>query len=70
MSLEEFIAIVRDGERKGLIKTYLSDYDLMIQLAIANLGEKKGGYPCKITLDEIFSECSTMGPYAEKLLKQ
>lgn len=57
MNFEEFKKIVRDGEKNGEIKTdvKLTDVDIAVQWAIAKIGEKKG-YPCDITVDEIWQE--------------
>lgn len=57
MTLDEFKKIIRQGEEKGEIKTSqpLTDLDLEIQWAIGQIGDKRG-YPCNITIDEIYEE--------------
>ena len=57
MTFEEFKNIIRKGETDGEIKTSkpLTDYDLAVQWAIGKIGERKG-YPCDITLNEIWEE--------------
>jgi len=57
MTFEEFKHIIREGEATGEIKTTkpLTDFDLMIQWAVGQIGDRKG-YPCDITEDEIWQE--------------
>lgn len=57
MTFETFKNIIRNGEAKGEIKISepLTDFDLAVQWAIGNIGERKG-YPCDITADEIWQE--------------
>lgn len=57
MTFEEFKNIIRKGEANGEIKTSktLTDYDLAVQWAMGKIGERKG-YPCDITLNEIWEE--------------
>lgn len=66
---EEFVAIIRNGEANGEIKTSvpLSDYDLAVQWAIGSIGERKA-YPCDITADEIWQEMFQIFGTDEKLL--
>ena len=55
MTFDEFRTIIREGERKGDIKTSIpmTDYDLAVQYAIGQIGEERG-YPCEITFEEIW----------------
>ena len=55
MTFDEFRTIIREAERKGEFKTSkpMTDYDLAVQYAIGLIGEERG-YPCKITLEEIW----------------
>ncbi len=57
MTFENFKNIIRNGEARGEIKTSvpLTDFDLAIQWAVGNIGERKG-YPCDITIDEVWQE--------------
>lgn len=68
---EYFLKVVRNDMENGKIKTGkpLSDYDLMIQFAIGEIGREKG-YPCDVTIDEIFEKCKTLGAYANELLNE
>lgn len=54
---EKFKQTVREAEANGEIKTTapLTDCDLAVQWAVAKVGDRKG-YPCTITLDEIWQE--------------
>ena len=58
VTFEEFRRNVRDAEAEGIFKTSvpLTDYDLAVQWAISKVGEKKGGYPCEMTAEEIYAE--------------
>ena len=61
MDFETFKNIIRNCEAKGEIKTSkpLTDFDLEVQWAIGRIGDRKG-YPCEITIDEIWQELFTL----------
>lgn len=51
---KQFLATIREGERKGHIKTSkpLTDFDIAVQFAIGKLGDEQG-YPLSATPGEI-----------------
>ena len=59
----EFRYIIRQGIKNGELKLSqeLSDFDLAVQYAIGQIGERKG-YPCKITDVEIWAEINKFAP--------
>lgn len=62
----QFLANIRYGISNGTIKVSkeLTDFDLAVQYAIAEIGKRKG-YPCNVTLEEIFYE---VDKFANELL--
>lgn len=58
MTFEEFFAIIRDAEKQGIVRTDepLTDFDLAVIWATDQVAQKKGGYPCDVSLGEIYSE--------------
>ena len=59
----EFLYIIRTGIENGEIKlsTELSNFDLAVQYAIGQIGERKG-YPCETTVEEIWAEINKFAP--------
>lgn len=64
----EFRYIIRQGIKNGEIKLSqeLSDFDLAVQYAIGQIGERKG-YPNATTAEEIWAEINKFAP---ELLKE
>jgi len=57
-SFEKFRKNVREAEADGIFTTSkpMTDYDLAVQWAVSKVAEKKGGYPCEVTAEEIYAE--------------
>lgn len=63
LTFDKFRLIVITGIATGELKisVELTDFDLAVYYAIGVIGEQKG-YPCDISLDEIYAEIMTFAP--------
>lgn len=63
MEFKEFCERLKDGMESGVIKTDkpLTEFEIAVQVAVCSIGVRKG-YPCEITLEEIFNEIEQFAP--------
>ena len=63
MEFKEFCETIKSGMESGVIKTDrpLTEFEMAVQVAVGLIAGRKG-YPCEITLEEIFSEIEQFAP--------